>query len=279
MIKSLSLAITLSLLALSPAAFAQTPPAASPSSPYVGFDQNLYPGDAMLPLLHKNLSFVSYWLNVPPGSRINTWKGKRAILRDNGFGFLLLFNSRTEAALKRVDPAAAGRSDAALAIAGAAHEGFPSHAIIFLDLEDGGRMVKSVSKYVVAWVDAVRHSDFRPGVYCSSVEVDDDPGVKISTADDVRAHAGDVALWIDNDGCPPAPGCKVPAGDLSMDRSGRTDALVWQYSQSPRRRESTASCAATYARDGNCYAPGVPHSDKTLLDLDLSNSPDPSGGR
>jgi hypothetical protein len=272
-------AVAVSVFALSAMLCVAQLPAAQSMHTFTGFDQNLYPGDAMLPLLKKNLDFVGYWLNTPPGSNVNTWSGKRTILRDHGFGFIVLFNSRSGKALKRVDAAAAGRSDAVLAIAAAKREGFPVKTIIFLDLEDGGRMEHAVSDYVVAWADAVRHSDFRPGVYCSGIEVEDDPGPKISTADDVRTKAGDVALWIANDVCPPAPGCHVPHGDLTMEQSGRTDTLVWQFAQSPRRREFTTSCVATYARDGNCYAPDVPHSDRTLLDLNLSSSPDPSGGR
>ena len=55
-------------------------------------------------------------------------------------------------------------------------------------------------------------------------------------------------------------------------------ALVWQYAQSPRS-EFARQCAATYAGDNNCYAPGTPHSPQTFLDLNVSSSPDPSGGR
>jgi hypothetical protein len=276
-VRSLAVAV-LTLIATLHAASAQATASHAPHV-FTGFDQNLYPGDAMLPLLRKDLDFVGYWLNTPPGSNVNTWSGKRSILRDQGFGFVVLFNSRSGKALKRVDPAVTARTDAALAVAAAKREGFPPRTILFLDLEDGGRMERAVSDYVVAWADAIRKSDFRPGVYCSGIEVEDGPGTKISTADDVHAKDGDISLWIANDVCPPAPGCRIPHGDLTMEQSGRTDALVWQFAQSPRRHEFTSSCVATYARDGNCYPPGVPHNDRTLLDLNLSSSPDPSGGR
>ena len=103
---------------------------------YVGADQNLYPGDAQLPLLRKNLAYVGYWLNLPPGETVNQWKGKRAVLVQNGFGFLILFNGHLDKDFRRLDPVATGRSDAAKAIAAAAAEGFPAHAIIFLDIEE-----------------------------------------------------------------------------------------------------------------------------------------------
>jgi hypothetical protein len=246
---------------------------------YVGFDQNLYPGDAQLPLLRKDLAYVGYWLNNPPGEKSNEWKGKRSIIATNGFGFLILFNGHLDADFKKLDPVTTGRSDAAKAIAAAASEGFPAHAILFLDIEEGGRMLPRTAKYVAAWVDALRHSNYRPGAYCAGIETEDDPGVKISTADDIHAQFNDVALWLANDACPPAPGCTIAKSGLRMDQSGRSDAIVWQYSQSPRRPELTRRCAATYAKDGNCYAPGSPKGEKYALDLDLSNSPDPSGGR
>jgi hypothetical protein len=246
---------------------------------YVGFDQNLYPGDVQLPELHKNLAYAGYWLNNPPGATGNPWKGKRAILEQNGFGFLILFNGRLDAAFRRLDPVATGRSDAAKAIAAVASEGFPAHAIIFLDIEEGGRMLPRTAKYVAAWVDALRHSNYRPGAYCAGIETEDDPGTKISTADDIHNQFSDVALWLANDQCPPAPGCTIATSGLRMERSGRADALVWQYSQSPRRPELTRRCVATYAKDGNCYAPGTPRGEKYSLDLNLSTSPDPSSGR
>jgi Domain of unknown function (DUF1906) len=255
------------------------PLAHAQSGPYAGFDLNLYPGDAMLPTLHKSFSYVGYWLNDPPGSNANGWKGKRAVIKESGFGFLVLYNGRLDAEFKRLNPVATGRTDAEKAIAAATAEGFPEHAIIFLDLEEGGALMPNTAKYVGAWVEAIRHSKFRPGAYCSGAEVEDDPGTTISTADDIYKRFGDVAMWLAQDACPPAPGCTLKTDGLPMNMSGRADALVWQYAQSPRRGQLTRSCATTYASDGNCYAPGTPRVGKYALDLDLSSSADPSNGR
>ena len=277
---SIACTIALSFLLGLPAAYAQSAAGIRPhTGPYTGFDVNLYPGDAMLPVLHNSFSYIGYWLNAPPGSHANDWKGKRAVVARNGFGFLILYNGRLDAEFKRLNPAATGRADAAKAIAAAKADGFPAHAIIFLDLEEGGALMPNTAKYVGAWVKAIRRSKFRPGAYCSGIEVDDDPGTKISTADDIRRQFGDVALWLANDVCPPAPGCTLKQDGLQMGQSGRGDALVWQYAQSPRRPQFTRSCRATYAQDGNCYAPGTPQLEQYSLDLNLSSSPDPSGGR
>ncbi len=74
------------------------------TGPYTGFDMNLYPGDAMLPVLHKSFDYAGYWLNAPPGDDTNTWKGKRELLKQNGFGFLILFNGRLDAEFRKLDP-------------------------------------------------------------------------------------------------------------------------------------------------------------------------------
>ena len=65
---------------------------------FVGFDRNDYPGDNRLAELRKSFSFAGYWLTPPPGETANTWVGKRGVLRDAGFGFLLLANGRAREA-------------------------------------------------------------------------------------------------------------------------------------------------------------------------------------
>ena len=247
--------------------------------PFYGFDQNIYPGDAALPVLRRSLAYAGYWLNVPPGAKVNSWKGKRGLLREQGFGFLVLWNGRLEAQLKGRDAAALGKADGAAAGVAARREGFPEGAVIFLDVEEGGRMTAKQAKYFAAWVEAVRGAKFAAGVYCSGIAVEDGPGKTISTADDVHTRDKDVKLWVANDGCPPSPGCVVGKPGVGMKDLGRTDAVVWQYTQSPLRKEFALSCKATYAADGNCYAPGTKHDETSLLDLDMADTADPSGGR
>jgi hypothetical protein len=249
------------------------------SQAYFGFDQNQYPGDNLLPALHRSFSYAGYWLNNPPEASSNGWAGKRATLKANGFGFMILYNGRLDAQLKGKDAAALGRSDAADAISAAKREGFAPGAILFLDQEEGGRLLPEQSAYLFAWVEAVRASRYKPGVYCSGIPVPDGSST-ITTAQDILSHEGNrpLALWVANDACPPAPGCVLPQKPLSAATSGISQALVWQYAQSPRR-PFARRCAATYAADNQCYAPGTPHSPQTFLDLNVSSSPDPSGGR
>lgn len=245
---------------------------------YLGFDKDGYPGDALLPGLHRTFAFTGYWLNNPPGMGTNPWDGKRAVVRAAGFGFLLVFNGQLDAQLQHADAGALGRSDGAEAAAAARREGFPAGAVIFLDQEEGGALLAEQAAYMEAWIAAVQSAGFGAGVYASGIPVAAGTQ-KISTAQDVAARFPGAALWVWDDRCPPAPGCVTAEGRLHPKQSSAAGAVVWQYALTPRRPEDTAACADSYASDGKCYAPGLPPSDATFIDLDVSNSADPSRGR
>jgi hypothetical protein len=249
---------------------------------YLGFDRNQYPGDATLDSLRKAFSFAGFWLNNPPGEKSNTWQGKRDLLRSRGFGFLVLFNGRLFKELKpSPDPRVLGVRDAAAATKAAKSEGFPPGTIIFLDQEEGGRLLPEQRAYLYAWIDAVDSGPFRAGVYCSGIPAKEDEKTEIVTANDIRDNAGTrkIAFFVYNDACPPSPGCTKSGAPPSPQQSGIPFATVWQFAQSPRRRELTAACPSKYDSDGNCYAPLVTGSNRFFLDLDSSFSADPSSGR
>jgi hypothetical protein len=254
---------------LSPLAFGQ-------SHTYFGFDKNEYPGDGLLPQLRRNFSFTGYWLSNPPGDSANSWAGKRAAIKGADFGFLILFNGRVEKELQGKDATALGRADGAAAVSAAQREGFAAGAVIFLDQEEGARLLPEQNDYLFAWVDAVRAAGYRPGVYCSGIPVAEGSAI-ITTAGLIAARDNKVVLWVVNDVSPPAPGCSIPGGGLSVASSGIKSALVWQYVRSPRTE--FARGATGYAADGNCYVPGLAHSAQTFVDLNVSSSADPSRGR
>jgi hypothetical protein len=256
------------------------PQSSTLAAAYPGFDLNTYPGDAALPILRKTFSFAGYWLSPPPGAKANTWVGKRQHLLSQKFGFLLLYRGPQTSELKSSAQAAnRGTADAANAAATAKKEGFPSHAIIFLDIEEGGRLPAKYHAYLRAWVDALARAGYRSGAYCSGMPVNEGNGVTIITSDDIRNHLGerDLAYFVYNDACPPAPGCVVPHAPPPPSASGIPYAAVWQFAQSPRRKEFTARCAATYHPDGNCYAPGD-NAHAWFLDLNSAATQDPSSG-
>ena len=273
-------------LASDASAHESTPHVAPAQTPMqsIGFDRNDYPGDDAMAALHHTFAWTGYWLNNPPGENTNTWQGKRSLLRAQGWGFLVLANGRLDkeilkAAKAGTSPAQLGRRDAAAAIAAAQREGFPANTTLFLDQEEGGRLLDEQAGYLLAWTEAVAAGGFRPGVYASGQPVPDEPGTTIDTVRDIRARvrAGklhEVAMFDAQDSCPPAPGCTLAAKPLSA--AGEPDLTAWQYAQSPRRPEITRSCATTYAADGNCYAPRFP---RLFLDMDVASSADPSEGR
>jgi len=258
--------------------------ASAPGGLFVGFDRNDYPGDETMSSMRKVFRFTGYWLRNPPGENANTWLGKRELLRSQGWGFLVLANGKLDAEILKAkksgtSPAALGKSDAAAAITAAKSQGFPAQTIIFLDQEEGGRLLEEQAAYLLAWTEAVAASNYRPGAYASGQRVQDDPGVWIDTIEDIRARVKkgglhEVAIFNALDQCPPSPGCTLQAKPLSA--APDLNLTAWQYSQSPRRPEITQSCGATYAADGNCYAPGFP---QVFLDMDVAESADPSHGR
>ena len=269
------------LLVLIAALIFSTLPSAAQS--YLGFDRNTYPGDANLQALHKTFSYTGYWLNNPPGERTNTWAGHRAAVESAGFGFLVLFNGRLYGELKSVASAKRlGSSDARNAVESARREGFPAHTVIFLDQEQGGRMLPEQKAYIYAWVDVVTAAGFRAGIYCSGIPAKDDDN--IVTAEDIRKTAGErkIVYWAINDACPPAPGCTFPANARahppSPAQSGVSFAEVWQFAQSPQRKDIAAHCP-NYSRDGNCYPPGIAPAQRLQIDLNSATSTDPSRGR
>ena len=250
----------------------------APSRSYLGMDRNDYPSDASMQVLRKSFDFTGYWLNTPPGADHNTWRGKRKALDAMGYGFLLLFNGREYAQLKAPRNAShIGAKDSAAAVQSAQREGFPKRAVIFLDQEQGGRMLPEQRAYIHAWVDGVTRAGYRAGIYCSGIAFRESGGVTVVTADDIRDHAGsrEIHFFISNDQCGPSPGCALPAPPPDPAKSGIGFADAWQFAQSPRRPEMTAACRETYAKDGNCYAPNAAG---VYLDVDTANSPDPSQG-
>jgi hypothetical protein len=250
-----------------------------PGPAFLGFDRNDYPGDDRLNELRKTFDYSGYWLNNPPGAHANTWVGKRERLQAAGFGFLVLLNGRLYAELRNINNATRlGQVDARSAAMAARREGFPDSTIIFLDQEQGGRMLPEQKAYIFAWVDEVSRSGFRAGVYCSGMRGTDED--RVITAEDIRENAGkrDITYWVTNDACPPAPGCAVGPHPPLPRVSGISFAEVWQFAQSPQRKDVARSCSG-YSSDGNCYARAAQGLKRLHIDLNAAMSADPSHGR
>ena len=248
---------------------------------YLGLDLNDYPGDDALPALRKTFSFIGYWLSPPPGEKGNGWLGKRSLLQSHGFGFAVLYNGPESRKLKSLAGAKQrGAVDGDAASKLARQEGFRAGTVIFLDIEEGGRLPPVYYQYLDAWFEALARAQFRGGAYCSGVALSEGGGKTITTIKDIQEHldSGKLTFWVFNDFCPPSPGCVASQSPPPVAQGGFPEAAVWQFAQSPRRKERTTKCAATYNSDGNCYAPSDA-ARKWWLDLDVASSPDPSAAR
>ncbi len=248
----------------------------------LGFDRNEYPGDENLKPLRETFSYAGFWLNRPPGENTNSWSGKRRALESAGFGFLVLFNGRLFANLRTVSNAShLGAEDARAATAAAQREGFPAGTLIFLDQEEGGRMLPEQKAYIFAWVDAVAAAGFRAGIYCSGIVATETGGLRIITAEDIHQSAAGrkIAYWVTNDACPPSPGCAFPRNPPHPAASAIDFAEVWQFAQSPKRRDVASGCPKNYRRDGNCYPPGIDPARHLHVDVNSAATADPSQGR
>jgi hypothetical protein len=279
-----SVLLAVAAISLTFFARAQPPqPVPAPRSTYLGFDRDIYPGDAAFSALRKNFAFTGYWLGPPPGEKTNTWLARRDFLRISGFGFLVLFNGRDGNEFKNEqDAAAKGANDARAAAAAAKREGFPASTIIFLDIEEGGRLSPAYHAYLRVWFDDLARAGYRAGVYCSGMPAKESGGITILTADDIRANAAnrDFAFFVYNDACPPSPGCSFPAEAPEApapSTSGVSFAQAWQFAQSPRRKQFSAHCPPGYHQNGNCYSP-ADTSFSWELDVDTATSADPSNG-
>ena len=233
---------------------------------YLGFDRNDYPGDDAMAELRKEFGFAGYWLTPTPGAKTNSWMGRRKVMEGQGYGFLLLARGRTVSASRT---AASGKqkgiADAQEAARRARAEGFAGGAIIFLDVEEGGRLPAAHHAYLRAWADELMKLGFRPGVYCSGIVVDEGGGVTIVTADDIQTNEAprEFTYWVFNDACPPLPSA-----------SGVKGAAVWQFVRSPREKETAGKCSG-YAADENCY-PAADAAKKWHLDMNVAGTANPS---
>jgi len=287
-LKSLSCFARIAPFLLAAALLAHIPSSPQRTVPHshLGFDRNIYPGDDALPILRKTFAFSSFWLSPPPGEKTNTWHGKRELLLQNGFGFLVLFRGREEKELNGLEDASRkADEDARATVEAAKREGFGPQTIIYLDIEEGGRLSSAYHRYLMEWLWQVSPVYFQGGFYCSGIPVKEGKGRNITACqdifDDLAPRSRAFSLWVYNDVCPPSPGCAFPENPPPPSLAGKDfceDCVaVWQFAQSPRRKEFTSRCPANYHRDGNCYAPfDTRHF--WFLDLNAATSADPSKG-
>jgi len=120
-----------------------------------------------------------------------------------------------------------------------------------------GRLSAAYHVYLRAWSEGLKHAGFLPG-YCSGIPVHMRPRVTILPRTTFGATRITNDLLLDLQRCLSAVhGCAFPRDPPAPSASGISGASIWQFAQSPARKEFTAHCPAKYAPDGNCYAPGT----------------------
>ena len=161
---------------------------------FLGFDTHSYPGDqnmrAWRNAPNAPYKWVGYYLPDAPCHNSDSWKGKRQILTDMGWGLAVVYvgqqtwnrtprtlTPKQMAVLKRrgdtcrADLLSADRGvrDAFDAIQKIQAEGFAKGSVVFLDIERTEKMPARMRDYYKFWV-ATLLSDgrYRPGVYVHS---------------------------------------------------------------------------------------------------------------
>jgi hypothetical protein len=108
-------------------------------------------------------------------------------------------------------------------------------------------MLPEQKAYIYAWVDAVTAAGFRAGIYCSGIPAKDDGN--IVTAEDIPRTPPDVRLFTGRSTTParPRPAALFPCIPPSPAESGVRFAEVWQFAQSPQRKDVAGSAPTTVA--------------------------------
>ena len=223
-------------------------------------------------------------------ARYVDWKaGDRATAY--GFGFLVLFNGRPDAQLRRRDAAALGTADGKAAAAAAAREGFRKMSSSFSIRKRAAGCCRNRTLICLPgsmrFAAQVRGPEFTVrGSTCQRAKV---PSTRLGTLWSRRPRGSNVReqkVRIQERrtcsfGLPTTSARLRRVARLRLHRLAGVSTppiadfvTVWQYAQSPFRSEFSASCRARPAPDGNCYATDP----KIFVDLNTARSPDPSDG-
>lgn len=206
-----------------------------------GFDTRDYPGDAAMRTWRDESPYrwVGYYLPAPCYTG-TSWQGKRATLRNMGWGIAVLFVGEQDwpaaaqardTALAQPDPAGPrctrtnltterARADAADAERTAAAEGFPAGTVIYLDVERVEEVSDSLRTYVRTWVETVAAGRFQPGLYAHAQNADALHAVAAEAVGGTAQAGSAVPLWVAKTG-----GFSLRRGPTE---SGFPAARVWQ---------------------------------------------------
>ena len=195
---------------------------------HAGFDRLGYPGDDVMQHLwnNTNLAWTGFYLAPAPSQPNTSWMSKAALLRGMGWGLAPIFVGQQLAGGPGAHnlSAAQGTTDAARAVELANTAAIGDGSVIYLDIEAGGGLPQAYLDYAQAWIDGIRGTGYRPGVYCSYK----------TTADQIRAANPDVFFWVFNVNKFATSAFQESAGVFrtpQVDQSGCSYAVAWQFIQ------------------------------------------------
>ena len=195
---------------------------------HAGFDRLAYPGDEVMSQLwsNSNMAWTGFYLAPAPSQPNTSWMTKARTLREMGWGLAPIYVGQQASGGpgSHVLTSAQGTADAAGAVALADAADIGKNSVIYLDIETGGRLSSSHVAYVQAWIDGVRASIYRPGVYCSYLE----------TPAQLRQNNEDVFFWVFNINKFSSGQALIGDGEFrtpAVTDSGCTFATAWQFIQ------------------------------------------------
>lgn len=195
---------------------------------HLGFDRSDYPGDAVMQSLWDNtpLAFAAAYLAPAPSHPNTSWMPAVPTLIGMGWGLAPVFVGQQAPGGPGSHQltAAQGAVDAQTTESLGQRAGLDPGAVVYLDIEIGGRIAANHLAYVAAWVNSVAaDTSYNPGVYCSFSQ----------TASQITTEVGAIPTWVFH---------AVDAGPSQIDLatetphdpadSGFAAALVWQYRMS-----------------------------------------------
>ena len=143
-------------------------PEKTPGGGYLGLDRNLYPGrpDAAYNrktfLIHRILAQQTD-PDSPTLGQENGRSSHPTTWASSFYGTAGLMRINLEKAKGGTLATALGVADGHAAIQAAKREGFPAGTTIFLDQEQGGRLLQEQADYLFAWTEGVSAGGFHAG--------------------------------------------------------------------------------------------------------------------
>jgi hypothetical protein len=143
---------------------------------YPGLDIDAWDDRLIWLWQRSNLRFCGFYLAHDRRAQRSTWTPHWRDLRDDGWGAFVLwvpFSDTGIDQMRTADGGADGRHTAALAEAAGVEKG----AVLYLDIEAavlGKNANPGFARYVTGWMSAVAAARYRPGAYCSHLDVTKD---------------------------------------------------------------------------------------------------------